>query len=578
MWKMASNVLNNLDTVAKETLEEPKISATSIRSKRRDTDSSLVDQGSTDNIEISEPDANTIMNIDKNEKIVDVTNQTEDTFTLKDGKQDKSDITAYKKKLQAKDKEIEGLNVECLELEKQVDALKREVAEAWSTFRNAQEKSAVKESELQDEIRQIQKGKTTDRQQSIQQIQKVTEDLEEATRQVKLALGERDALQVQLDQVLNGASEWRTREKNLEAEIQSIRDTSRQALEDMQNKILLAEEATIAVRNEQSHLLRLSQDRQARLEKDNSELITDAANKQREVLKLQRMLEKDGKDKSSLREVDGLRQQLTSVTLELEEKEEKFTNLEMKLRNLDCEYRAAVIISDDEKLQLNTLVNELRVENNILNDQISNLQKLHNMNGMTGGGIGSTSSRESGIISSISENDRNTTTSSIGTSNIRSNSDSLQITNLSQQLLRKQAMVQELQSEKSAIKSRLDDYIAKCRSLEQQLAVDDDDLEEAIGSSSNNGTMARRRRLATGSSTHKVSKDLEKIGVKANARVAQAVDMIDTWTLVSGRFLKHYPLARLGFVLYLLVLHLWVLFILALHTHSLDANSQKIPG
>lgn len=35
-----------------------------------------------------------------------------------------------------------------------------------------------------------------------------------------------------------------------------------------------------------------------------------------------------------------------------------------------------------------------------------------------------------------------------------------------------------------------------------------------------------------------------------------------------------YPLARLGFVVYLLVLHLWVLFILVVQTHSLELDTD----
>eukprot|EP01031_Cornospumella_fuschlensis_P052087 gene52087-63676_t len=34
--------------------------------------------------------------------------------------------------------------------------------------------------------------------------------------------------------------------------------------------------------------------------------------------------------------------------------------------------------------------------------------------------------------------------------------------------------------------------------------------------------------------------------------------------------LKSHPLFRLGFVLYLLVLHLWALFLLVLHTHGME--------
>ena len=43
------------------------------------------------------------------------------------------------------------------------------------------------------------------------------------------------------------------------------------------------------------------------------------------------------------------------------------------------------------------------------------------------------------------------------------------------------------------------------------------------------------------------------------------------------RFLRSYPLARLGFVVYLLVLHFWVLFILLIHTHTLDIESSGRP-
>lgn len=40
------------------------------------------------------------------------------------------------------------------------------------------------------------------------------------------------------------------------------------------------------------------------------------------------------------------------------------------------------------------------------------------------------------------------------------------------------------------------------------------------------------------------------------------------------RFLRVYPLARLGFVFYLLLLHMWVLFILVMQTHSLELDTD----
>ena len=40
--------------------------------------------------------------------------------------------------------------------------------------------------------------------------------------------------------------------------------------------------------------------------------------------------------------------------------------------------------------------------------------------------------------------------------------------------------------------------------------------------------------------------------------------------LLTGRYLRTSPLVRVGITVYLLVLHVWVFFVLALHTHSLD--------
>jgi cell division septum initiation protein DivIVA len=51
--------------------------------------------------------------------------------------------------------EIERLNEECLELEDQVQALKEEVKEAWESYKTSQERAAIRETELQDEIRQV---------------------------------------------------------------------------------------------------------------------------------------------------------------------------------------------------------------------------------------------------------------------------------------------------------------------------------------------------------------------------------------------------------------------------------------
>lgn len=56
------------------------------------------------------------------------------------------------------------------------------------------------------------------------------------------------------------------------------------------------------------------------------------------------------------------------------------------------------------------------------------------------------------------------------------------------------------------------------------------------GSSLSAGGLSRRRAR----DDHKVISDLEKIGVRAGPGVTRAVDMIDTWTLVTGRYVEYF--------------------------------------
>jgi hypothetical protein len=103
---------------------------------------------------------------------------------------------------------------------------------------------------------------------------------------------------------------------------------------------------------------------------------------------------------------------------------------------------------------------------------------------------------------------------------------------------------------------------------------DDQDPSSAISTSSSPYPQQQHQQLANRKPTKKqksqVSAEFERMGVRAAPSVAKAVDMIDAWTLITGRFLRNYPLLRMSFVLYLVLIHLWAIVILAVHTHSLD--------
>lgn len=70
--------------------------------------------------------------------------------------------------------------------------MKKEVEEAWNSYKSAQEKAALREDELQEEIKSIQKAKQSDKQQMIAQVTKLSADIDQAMEQVKKFQLERD--------------------------------------------------------------------------------------------------------------------------------------------------------------------------------------------------------------------------------------------------------------------------------------------------------------------------------------------------------------------------------------------------
>ena len=141
-------------------------------------------------------------------------------------------------------------------------------------------------------------------------------------------------------------------------------------------------------------------------------------------------------------------------------------------------------------------------------------------------------------------------------------------------------MVLELQAERSALKSRVQDPQAQAEAAQRQL------IEAGGGSDGNpyeatmeSGLLYRSEGLTNRSSSSssrsppeqgRASAEMEKYGMKAPKTVASAVNAIDSWTLITGRYLRSSPLVRVGITMYLLILHVWVFVVLALHTHQLE--------
>lgn len=150
------------------------------------------------------------------------------------------------------------------------------------------------------------------------------------------------------------------------------------------------------------------------------------------------------------------------------------------------------------------------------------------------------------------------------------------IKDLSEELIRRRESVTNSNIEISALKSRLRGALDRASKAETALEeYRNIDIESGAPSSTNGGV--RRRNIAGGSSRVDSSRPsiraalhLDTVRGKNVERIGEGLDGLDTFVVKSGKFLRYNPLARLLFIVYLLMLHLWCFFVLFLHTHSYE--------
>jgi len=170
-----------------------------------------------------------------------------------------------------------------------------------------------------------------------------------------------------------------------------------------------------------------------------------------------------------------------------------------------------------------------------------------------------------------------------------------QITSFSDQLIRQQGSTETAKSEILALKGRLQASNTRADAAEQvhaSSANSDEKMYELEGGGVTYTASKLRRRVKSGRGrSHLPSRSVRSaLGMRlANGgsgmdQVALTIDAVDSWMLETGTILRLEPLARLGFALYLTILHLWCLTLVffhaiesehgdlgALRTHPMDA-------
>ncbi|KAL3944334.1 MAG: hypothetical protein SGBAC_001581 [Bacillariaceae sp.] len=162
-------------------------------------------------------------------------------------------------------------------------------------------------------------------------------------------------------------------------------------------------------------------------------------------------------------------------------------------------------------------------------------------------------------------------------SNIEIEGTRCEIEKLSDQLMRHQRMAESSKSEILALKGRLQSATSRAEAAERSLLTAQStpeyparrnfDIENSGFSSSRRRIKGARRRPVSVGRTILASLNLEH-GALSNTmeQVVSTIDALDKWMVETGGLLRNEPLARLGFLAYLLTLHLWTFGLVIFHT------------
>jgi multidrug efflux pump subunit AcrA (membrane-fusion protein) len=271
--------------------------------------------------------------------------------------------------------EIEKLNAECLEFEETVVSLRKEIADAWGSYKVAQEKAAVREEELLDEIQEITKAKATDKQQMQLQLAKASEEVTESLKLLKVAQADKDSALAQLQEYQQEAETWKAREESLLTELAQARAGSVLGAQDLLESLANAEKSMHQMRSEHSSLLRQSQVRQHELERNIAEISNSLMEKDKELMRFQMQLQQAGRDEASQRDLESLRSQVSTLLNQLDEKSDKHTTLERRTKALESELRANLLSFQDERERAKEIMSSLEAKIVTLEDNLKEATK-----------------------------------------------------------------------------------------------------------------------------------------------------------------------------------------------------------
>uniref|UniRef100_A0A448Z5I5 Golgin-84 n=1 Tax=Pseudo-nitzschia multistriata TaxID=183589 RepID=A0A448Z5I5_9STRA len=155
---------------------------------------------------------------------------------------------------------------------------------------------------------------------------------------------------------------------------------------------------------------------------------------------------------------------------------------------------------------------------------------------------------------------------------------------LSEEVVRLRDKIANHNSESLAMKNRLKVAVDRSKKLEDELLIyrnspgADGDRYDSMEQNLKPGIYSKRRHGAQANGSIRNAMLLNSSRGDRAEKIGQVVDQIDSFAASTGKYLRRNPLARAGFIFYLILMHLWTFVLLFFHAHSFDTipNSSDI--
>ena len=325
--------------------------------------------------------------------------------------------------------------------------------------------------DIQNDMKLIEKSKNSDKQSYIIQFNKLNNDI--INNNIIIDNYNNEKMKYE-NIILNIQKENQNLIENnekLKKELLDINNNKISNIYSLHDEIKQKEFITEQIRNDYNIIIKQYQTRQDNLEVENSELINSVTLQQKEIQKLQNLIDNNSNnniDNINNNNYNNIQYELITLTEKYNLEIEKSEELNRKIQNLIYEKEKNEINNNEEKQRNQQIINNLTLKMNELENKLNNTKTIKIKNYSSNSGFLFSSSDNNNNIESSSEhhqedNNNNTTTileisqEEYDQMGRDLQEHRLQSQNLSKLLLKKQSTVLELQAERSALKSRLID-------------------------------------------------------------------------------------------------------------------------